>query len=79
MIASNDLTSNLVSDLKNLAQKVRLQYLPVYITSWRNKAANMLTMTVQRGLNSAEKRGPLFEMDHACIKNDNADPKTPCI
>jgi len=54
-------------------------YLPKYSSSCSNKGANMVTITVKRGLNIAEKRGPLSEMHHAWIKNNTADPITPCI
>jgi len=37
----------------------------------------MVRITVQRGVNIAEKRGPLSEMHHAWIKNIPVDPITP--
>jgi hypothetical protein len=41
-------------------------------------AANTVTSTVKRGLNIAEKRGPLFVMHHAWRQNTTADPIIPC-
>jgi hypothetical protein len=43
-----------------------------------NKAANTVTIIVVRGLNIAEKRGPLFLMHHAWRQNTTADPIIPC-
>jgi hypothetical protein len=40
-------------------------------------AANTVTSTVKRGLNIAEKRGPLFVMHHAWRQNTTADPIIP--
>jgi len=37
-------------------------YLPVYNSSCRNTEAIMVVMTVHRGLNIAEKSGPLCDM-----------------
>lgn len=38
----------------------------------------MVTMTVHRGLNIAEKSGPLRAMHQACTKKEIPDPTTPC-
>ena len=37
----------------------------------------MVTITVHRGLNIAEKSGPLLDMIHAWTKNENPDPIHP--
>lgn len=46
----------------------------MYISSRENVQAKMVTMTVHKGLNMAEKSGPLFEMHQAWAKNEIADP-----
>ena len=38
----------------------------------------MVTITVHRGLNIAEKSGPLLDMTHAWTKNESPDPIPPC-
>lgn len=61
-----------------ISPKIKLQweiyYLPMYISSWRNMQAKAVTMTVDKGLNMAEKSGPLLEMHQAWVKNEIADP-----
>jgi hypothetical protein len=42
-----------------------IYYLPVYNSSCRNKEDRMVVMTVHKGLNIAEKSGPLCDMHQA--------------
>lgn len=41
--------------------------------SSKKMQAKIVTITVQRGLNIAENRGPLLDMHHACAKKVIAD------
>lgn len=36
--------------------------------------ARIVTITVDKGLNMAENKGPLLDIHHACVKNEIADP-----
>ena len=49
-------------------------YLPTYNSSCKNIEATMVVMTVHRGLNIAEKSGPLCDMHQAWTKKVTADP-----
>lgn len=48
-------------------------YLPRYVFSFKYKAPKKVTMTVERGLKSAEKTGPFRETHQACRKKKTAN------